>query len=196
MRYRIFSVAVTAAAATIMLAGCSISLTPQILEVPASDIAVTVEDKIEAEIGSRPEVDCGTDDVKLEVSASLTCLLTDVGTGLEYDVVVTFTEVTGSDYSFDFAVADSPNNPPEPTVDPQAPTVTGDEIAALVVTALSPSLPAPPDVSCPEQTVDIVVGNTTYCQFDDDDGSHDVEVIITQYDPVEGIYAISATVLN
>ena len=74
--------------------------------------------------------------------------------------------------------------------------MTGDDIAVLVVTALSPSLPAPPAVACPEPTVDIVVGNTTYCQFSDDDGSHDVEVIITRYDPVSGTYAISATVLN
>ena len=96
MRYRIFSVAVTAAAATIMLAGCSISLTPQILEVSGSDVAVTRRRQdSRPRSGRAREVDCGTDSVKLEVGTSLTCVLTDPGTDLEYDVVVTFTEVTG-----------------------------------------------------------------------------------------------------
>ncbi|MEQ1736887.1 MAG: hypothetical protein ABL886_10865, partial [Rhodoglobus sp.] len=116
--------------------------------------------------------------------------------GLEYDVVITFTKVTGTDYEFDFKVADSPNNPPEPTVDPQTPSVSGDDIAALVITALTPELAAPPEVRCPQQTVNIIVGNQTYCQYEDETGSHDVEVTITEYDPVAGTYAINATVIS
>jgi hypothetical protein len=180
----------------VLLSGCNFSFTPQIPTVAGSDVATAVEDKLEQTVGSRPDVDCGDDDVKLEVTGTLTCLLTDPGSGLEYDVVVTFTKVTGTDYEFDFKVADSPNNPPDPTVDPNTPSVTGDDIAALVVTALSPSLPAPPEVSCPEPTVDIIVGNTTYCQYDDESGSHDVEVTITEYDPDAGTYAINAAVIN
>lgn len=196
MRSRILSLAVGAAAAAVLLSGCVPSFTPQIPEIDASDVAVAVEDKLEETVGTRPEVDCGTDPVTLEVTASLTCVLTDPGTDLEYDVVVTFTKVTGTDYEFDFKVADSPNNPPDPTVDPDAPSVTGDDIAALVVTALTPSLQAPPVVSCPQPTVDIIVGNITYCQFDDENGSHDVEVTITEYDPAAGTYAINAAVIN
>ena len=195
MRSRILPLVVAAAATAVLLSGCNFSFTPQIPEVEGSDVATAVEDKLEDEVGTRPDIDCGSDPVKLEVTASLTCVLTDPGSGLEYDVVVTFTSVSGSDYTFDFKVADSPNNPPEPTVDPQAPTVTGDDIAALVVTALSPSLPAPPEVNCPEPVVDIIVGNTTYCQYEDEDGSHDVEVTITEYDPVAGTYAINAAVM-
>ncbi len=196
MRSRILSLAVIAGASAVLLSGCNFSFTPQIPTVAGSDVATAVEDKLEETVGSRPDVDCGDDDVQLEVTATLTCLLTDPGSGLEYDVVVTFTKVTGTDYEFDFKVADSPNNPPQPTVDPQTPSVSGDDIAALVVTALTPSLPAPPEVSCPEPTVDIVVGNTTYCQYDDDAGSHDVEVTITKYDPDAGTYAINAAVIN
>jgi len=195
LRSRILPLVVAAAATAVLLSGCNFSFTPQIPEVEGSDVATAVEDKLEDEVGTRPDIDCGSDPVKLEVTASLTCVLTDPGSGLEYDVVVTFTSVSGSDYTFDFKVADSPNNPPEPTVDPQAPTVTGDDIAALVVTALSPSLPAPPEVNCPEPVVDIIVGNTTYCQYEDEDGSHDVEVTITEYDPVAGTYAINAAVM-
>lgn len=196
MRSRILSLAVGAAATAVLLSGCNFSFTPQIPEVAGSDVAVAVEDKLEEQVGTRPEVDCGGDTVQLEVGTTLTCLLTDPGTDLEYDVVVTFTKVTGTDYEFDFKVADSPNNPPEPTVDPDTPSVTGDDIAALVVTALTPSLPAPPVVSCPEPTVDIIVENITYCTFEDEDGVHDVQVTITEYDPVAGTYAINAAVIN
>jgi hypothetical protein len=184
------------AASALLLSGCTFSLSPQVPEVAGSDVATVVEDRLEDEVGSRPEVDCGEDAVRLEVGGTLTCELTDPATGLEYDVVVTFTEVKGTDYTFDFKVADSPNNPPQPTVDPQAPEVSGEDIAALVVTALTPQLPAPPQVNCPEPTVVISVDNTTYCTFDDENGTHDVEVTITSYDPDAGEYTISATVLG
>ena len=196
MRSRILSLAVGTAAAAVLLSGCSFSFTPQIPEVPAADVATVVADKLEAQVGTRPDVDCGNNSVQLEVGTTLTCVLTDPGTDLEYDVVITFTEVKGTDYAFDFKVADSPNNPPEPTVDPDAPTVSGDDIAALVVTALSPQLEVPPQVTCPEPKVTIAVDNTTYCTFDDQDGSHDVEVTITSFDPVKGDYTINAKVLN
>lgn len=196
MRSRNLTVVLAGAATALLLSGCSFSLTPQIPEVPASDVATVVEDKLEEQVGSRPDVDCGTNDVQLEVGGKLTCILTDPGSGLEYDVVITFTEVKGTEYAFDFKVADSPNNPPEPTVDPNAPTVSGDDIAALVVTALSPELAVPPQVSCPEPEVTIAVDNVTYCSYDDESGSHDVEVTITSYDADAGTYTINASVLN
>ena len=196
MRSRILSLAVGAATAAVLLSGCVPDFSPQIPPVAGSDVATAVEDKLEQTVGNRPDVDCGDADVQLEVTATLTCLLTDPDSGLEYDVVVTFTKVTGTDYEFDFKVADSPNNPPEPTVDPDTPSVTGDDIAALVVTALTPSLPAPPVVSCPEPTVDIIVENVTYCTYEDENGVHDVEVTITEYDPAAGTYAINAAVIN
>jgi hypothetical protein len=196
LRSRILSLAVGAAAAAVLLSGCVPNFAPQIPTIAGSDVATAVEDKLEETVGSRPDVNCGSDEVKLEVTATLTCLLTDPGSGLEYDVVVTFTKVTGTDYEFDFKVADSPNNPPEPTVDPQAPSVTGDDIAALVVSALTPSLPAPPEVTCPDPTVDIIVGNVTYCTYDDESATHDVEVTITEFDPLAGTYAINATVIS
>lgn len=196
MRSRKLTLVVAGAATALLLSGCTFSLTPQIPEVDGSSVATVVEDKLEEQVGARPDVDCGDESVKLEVGGTLTCVLTDPGSGLEYDVVVTFTEVKGTDYAFDFKVADSPNNPPQPTVDPNAPTVSGDDIAALVVTALAPSLPVPPQVDCPEPQVTIAVDNVTYCTFDDETGSHDVEVTITSFDPAQGKYTINANVLN
>jgi hypothetical protein len=196
VRSRNLTLVVAFGATALLLSGCNFSFTPQIPEVPAADVATVVADKLEAQVGTRPDVDCGNNSVKLEVDTTLTCVLTDPGSDLEYDVVITFTEVKGTDYAFDFKVADSPNNPPDPTVDPDAPTVSGDDIAALVVTALSPQLEVPPQVSCPEPTVTIAVDNKTYCTFDDNDGTHDVEVTITSFDPVKGDYTINAKVLN
>jgi hypothetical protein len=196
VRSRIISLAVAGSALAVALSGCTISLTPQIPEVAASDVATAVADKLEQQVGTRPDVDCGKNKVQLEVGNKLTCILTDPGSGLEYDTVVTFTEVKGTDYAFDFAVADSPNNPPEPTVDPNAPTVTGDDIAALVVTALTPQLDVPPVVSCPEPEVTIAVDNQTFCSFIDEQGTHDVTVTITSYDPSTGNYTINAKVTS
>ena len=196
MRSRKLTLVVAGAAAALLLSGCSFSLTPQIPEVDASGVATAVEDKLEEQVGTRPDVDCGTDTVQLEVGTTLTCVLTDPGSGLEYDTVVTFTEVKGTTYQFDFKVADSPNNPPQPTVDPDAPTVTGDDIAALVVTALAPQLDAPPEVTCPEPEVTIAVDNVTYCTYDDAEGTHDVTVTITSYDAQAGNYTINAQVTD
>ncbi|MCU1418433.1 MAG: hypothetical protein JWP32_2607 [Schumannella sp.] len=196
MRARNLKLVLAGAAAALLLSGCTFSLTPQIPEVDASGVATAVEDKLEEQVGSRPDVDCGTDKVKLEVGSTLTCVLTDPGSGLEYDTVVTFTSVKGTTYEFDFHVADSPNNPPQPTVDPGSPTVPGEDIAALVVTALTPQLDSPPEVTCPEPEVTIAVDNTTYCTFTDADGTHDVTVTITSYDPDKGEYTINAQVTD
>jgi hypothetical protein len=196
VRSRNLTLVVAGAALAVVLSGCNFSFTPQIPEVDASDVATAVADKLEEQVGSRPDVDCGNDKVQLEVGSTLTCVLTDPGSGLEYDTVVTFTEVKGTEYQFDFKVADSPNNPPQPTVDPNAPTVSGDDIAALVVTALAPQLDVPPDVTCPEPEVTIAVDNTTYCTFDDEDGTHDVTVTITSYDAEAGNYTINAQVTD
>lgn len=197
MRSRNLSLVVAGAAIALALSGCTFSLTPQIPEVDASDVATAVADQLEKQVGTRPDVDCGTNKVQLEVGTKLTCVLTDPGSGLEYDTVVTFTEVNGTDYKFDFKVADSPNNPPQPTVDPDSPTVTGDDIAALVVTALAPSMDVPPVVSCPEPEVEIKVDNQTYCSYADSDGTtHDVTVTITSFNADTGDYTINAKVTD
>lgn len=190
-----------AATAALLLSGCSgFSLTPQVQTVKADDLANTAEKALEAKVGSRPDIDCGKDPIPLKVKSSVTCVLTDPESKLEYDVVITFTKVKpDGHYTIDFKVADSPNNAPSPTVSPTeggAPTVTGDDIAALVVQALTPKLGFPPVVSCPDPTVEIVVDNQAYCQFTDDSGSHDVEVTITTFDPNTGQYSINAKVLN
>jgi Domain of unknown function (DUF4333) len=199
VRSRILPIAMVAATAALLLSSCTFSLTPQVRTVQPDDVANTAEKALEDQVGTRPDIDCGKDKIPLKAKSSITCVLTDPGSGLEYNIVITFSKVTADGYAIDFKVADSPNNQPTPTVSPSdggIPTVSGDDIAALVVTALSPSLGFPPDVSCPEPQVQIAVDNTTYCQFTDDSGSHDVEVTITSYDPAAGNYSINANVIN
>jgi hypothetical protein len=201
VRSRSLTLVPLAALAVTLLAGCTFSVGVNTAPtVPAEDVETLAADELEELTGVRPDIDCGDERIPVEVDTSVTCLLIDPVAGLEFDVVLSFTEVQGTVYSFDIKVADVPNNAPEPTVEPTDPanpeaTVTGDDIAALVVQALTPSLGYPPAVNCPEPEIDVVVGNTTYCQYDDVDAvSHDVEVEFTFFDGTS--YEVSVTPIS
>lgn len=204
MRARSLSLVPVALGALALLAGCTFSVgQPTAPTIDPEHVATTAADALEKESGVRPEIDCGDEPILLEKGREVVCLLVDPVAGLEYDAVITFTDIAadGSRYSIDVAVADVPNNAPEPTVEPEpdpgdAPTVSGDDIAALAIQALTPELGFVPQIRCPEAEVAIVVGNTTYCSYDDDAGSHDVEVEITDYNAAEGTYRITARVLS
>jgi hypothetical protein len=193
---RIVSTVAAIAISTALLTACTtVTLTAQ-----AEEIATTAEDALEQEVGSRPEVDCGTGDVELEVGLVIDCVLTDPVTGEQFEAPVTIEAIDGSNYTVGVQVGDAPINAPEPepTVEPDPsgnPTVPGDDIAALAAGALEPVLGFLPDLACPEAEVQIVVGNATFCSFDDADGvAHDVRVDITEFDG--STYSINAEVLN
>jgi hypothetical protein len=97
--------ALPAALAVAALAACSFG-TPT---VPADDLATLAEDALEEQVGQRPEIDCGDEDVEVVEGESVTCLLTDTTTGSEMDTTVTFETVDGTDYSIDVQVADAVN---------------------------------------------------------------------------------------
>lgn len=196
MSIRTVSTIATVALAAALLAGCTtVTLTAQ-----AEDIATTAEDALEQQVGSRPEIDCGTGEVELKVGLVLDCVLTDPASGEQFEAPVTIEAIDGTNYTVGVQVGDAPINPPEPepTVEPDPsgnPTVPGDDIAALAAGALEPVLGFLPDLACPEAEVQIVVGNATFCSFDDDEGvAHDVRVDITEFDGTT--YGINAEVLN
>jgi hypothetical protein len=85
------------------LAACSFG-TPT---VPADDLADLAEDALEEEVGQRPEIDCGSEDIEVVEGDEVTCVLTDPATGSEYDTVVSFTGVDGTEYDIDVQVADT-----------------------------------------------------------------------------------------
>lgn len=199
MTNRLLSLAVVTAASALVLTACTFSAN---LTVPASQVATTAEDALEAQIGSRPEIDCGTDSVPLVNGTEVDCVLTDPATGERYEAPVTISNVDGSKFTVNVDVADAPiggGSTPEPTetsvtIPEDAPTVTGTDLSAVVVRALAPELGYTPVVSC-FLDVAIVVGNTTNCTLTDEEGAvSDVLVTITEFDGSN--YSINAKVLN
>ena len=186
--------AVTAAAAQLILAGCSVSAEAG-PTVSGASVAKTAAKALAAQVGSTPAIDCGSDDVVVVKGKKITCELTDTD-GLIYDVAITFTSVKGSTYHIDVKVADTAKNAPSPTVDPgSAPTVKGTDIAQLAAEALASSLQFTPDISCVDEDVPIAVGNTEACKFTDPSGvAHDVTVTITKFDGSN--YSIDAKVTD
>jgi len=179
-----------AAAAVALLAGCvfspGVNTAPT---VPAEDIATLAADALEEQEGIRSTIDCGDEDIPVKAGTSVTCVLVDSVAGLEFDVVITFTEVSGSDYTIGIRRADVPNNAPQPTAEPGA-SVPVTEIEALAIRALTPSLGFVPVVVCDATEVEIVVGTTVDCSYESPTGTVDAVVTITAFDANTGTYTI------
>lgn len=105
MLARAASLAVTAALAAVLLAGCVPTAT---FTVPATTIAETAEGALEQQVGSRPDVDCGTEDVEVRKGAVVDCVLTDPATGDRFEAPVTIESVDGTEYSIGVQVAEEP----------------------------------------------------------------------------------------
>ena len=193
MRSRSITLVPVAALAVALLSGCvfnvGLNTSPKVDPATIEEAAAA---KLEEQTGVRPQIDCGDDDIPLEKNTSVTCLLVDPVAGLEFDVVMTFTEVVGTDFSFDIKVADVPNNAPQPTAVPGA-TVPIVDIQALAIRALTPTLAFVPEVVCIGDEVEIVVGNTVECSYDSPEGTVPVLVTITEFDPNTGVYSIRVT---
>ncbi|GHF06945.1 DUF4333 domain-containing protein [Pseudolysinimonas yzui] len=190
MRSRSLTLAPVAALAITLLAGCTFSVGVNTAPtVPPEDIETLAADKLEEQVGVRPTIDCGEEEIPVEVDTSITCLLVDPVVGLEFDTVITFTEVDGTNYAFDIQVADVPNNAPEPTAEPGASVPIAD-IEALAITALNNVLDYVPEVTCEGTEVAIVVGNTVDCSYESPDGPVDAVVTITAFDATTGTYEI------
>lgn len=194
MRSRHLAIPV-AAVAVALLAGCTWSVGTNTSPTVAPDELETLAaDNLEEAVGLRPVIDCGDDDIPVKVDTSVTCLLVDPVAGLEFDTLITFTDVSNSasgglEYTIDIQVADVPNNAPEPTAEPGA-SVDIEQIEALAITALSNVLDYVPEVECEGDSVEIVVGNTVDCVYTSPDGPVDAVVTITEYDPTAGTYRI------
>ncbi len=190
MRSRSLTLIPVAALAVTLLSGCVFSVGVNTAPtVPPEDIETLAADQLEEQVGVRPTIDCGDDDITVEADTSITCLLVDPVAGLEFDTVITFTEVDGTNYAFDIQVADVPNNAPEPTAEPGAFVPIGD-IEALAITALKNMLDYVPEVSCEGTEVEIVVGNTVNCTYESPEGTVDAVVTITAFDATVGQYEI------
>lgn len=190
MRTRQLTLIPVVALAATLLSGCvfnvGLDTSPRVSPEQLADAA---ESALESTTGVRPEIDCGRTPVAVKINRSVTCLLLDPVAGLEFDVVVTFTGVTGDDFSFDVKVADVPNNATQPTAAPGATVPVGD-IEALAIRALRPTLDFVPAVNCDATSVAIVVGTTVSCEYDSPGGPVAIVVVITAYDATAGTYSI------
>jgi len=107
MYKRIAQTLIVCAAAATLLTGCSVSGTPT---ADPADVAATAADALEQQVGSRPEMDCGTETIEIVNGTVVNCVLTDPGTGLTYDAPVTISDVDGLDYVVNVDVSAEPNN--------------------------------------------------------------------------------------
>ena len=197
MTNRIGSLAVVGV--VLVLSACTFSGTRT---APAPHVASSAEDVLEERTGVRPEIDCGTQQVKLVGGTLVDCILTEPASGDRYKAPVLISDVDGSDFSVKVNVAEDPvgsTPPPEPTqtalpIPEDAPIATGVVLAELVEQAIASELDYVPIVSCFLDTA-IVVGNTADCILTDGEGDvRDVLVEITEFDGAN--YSISATFVD
>lgn len=80
------------------------------LTVSPEALATKAEDALEKEIGSRPEIDCGTTSIDLVDGKLTVCDLTDPSSGNVYATDVTIRNVDGTRFGIDVKVADAPKS--------------------------------------------------------------------------------------
>lgn len=98
-------IALPFALAVLGLAACSFEAGPT---VSADDLADLAEGALEEQVGVRPDLDCGDDDsIVVTQDKEVECTLSEGG--VEYDAVVTFTNVDGREYEISVEVADEAN---------------------------------------------------------------------------------------
>jgi Domain of unknown function (DUF4333) len=101
--------ATAAVLGVLVLGACSVTASAN-RTVGAEQIADEAEGALEEQVGQRPDIDCGDDQVDLVDGEVVDCELTDPGTGSEYDTTVTLSNVDGTNFDIDVQVADQPND--------------------------------------------------------------------------------------
>lgn len=99
-----------AAAATLglfTLTACNVSASANLTASPDT-VAAEAEDALEEQIGSRPQIDCGDEQVDLVDGTVVDCELTDPTSGSAFDTTVTLSEVDGTNFRIAIQVASEP----------------------------------------------------------------------------------------
>lgn len=179
--------ALLAAAAGLLataLTGCTFSASAT---ASPDEIATLAEDALEAEIGQRPEIDCGEDSIPLEEGSVVPCLLTDPATGSEFDADVTLSKVDGTNVTVSVQVAETPNNAPEgepseaPSSESGTLTLTADEIGVTAAKALTDAaVLASPTVMCPGASHEVSNGYSLECTAIQDGDEYAATVTISE----------------
>lgn len=90
----------------IVFAAVALTACSSTLSVPGPDLAELAEDALEKQVGKRPDITCGEDDIEVVKDKQVTCQLNDPATGSQYDTIVTFTSVDGNKYEIGVEVAE------------------------------------------------------------------------------------------
>lgn len=178
--------ALTAAA----LSACSFEAGPT---VSGESLAEAAADALEGELGSRPEVDCGDEDIIAEEGKEVDCTVADPATGEEYDGTVSFTGVDGDEWSIEVSVPGEPSggSAGEPTQGSDeetgeqggsGDTVSAADLASAAADALEEQVGSRPEIDCGD--VDIVPeeGRTVYCTLIDGGAEYETTVTFTGVD--------------
>lgn len=111
MKRHFAPVLVTAALATVLLAGCSASVDVGGSSISSDELASQVTTALAAnmkvDVDKVPTITC-PEDLEAKVGASTTCLLQDATAGEDYDVAVKVTSIDGSKALFSIEVASKP----------------------------------------------------------------------------------------
>ncbi|MBB5633649.1 hypothetical protein BKA04_001872 [Cryobacterium mesophilum] len=181
------------AAFALLLSGCTFTAN---LTVPPESVATVAEDALEAEVGSRPAIDCGDEDVDLVNGTEVACVLTDPATSIEYDAKVVIDDVEGTKYQVNVTVADEPRAGSVPAPDVEEPAAEGirHSIAAASVSKLAADAlfkEAPPyfEVDCGDSDLDVFLGAVFDCSATHPEGAvYDAAITVT--DVTETTYKI------
>lgn len=164
--------------------------------VSGADLAEAAEDALEEQIGTRPEMDCGSDDIAAAVDKEVDCTVIDPATGAEYGATVTFTGVDGAEWSIDVKVDEAPaetpaEQSPEATTEDASTGAPADpaegepipatSIAEAAEDALEGQSGVRPEIDCgaPELTIVPYEGRMTYCTLTDPADGLDYGVSVT-----------------
>ena len=196
-------------AAAAALSACSFEAGPT---VSGEELAEAAADALEGELGSRPDMDCGDEDIIVSVDKEVDCTATDPATGTEYDATVTFTGVDGDEWNIAVEMGEAPAGAPAEESSEAAEETTGaapddqassepipaTAIADAAEDALEGEIGTRPDIDCGDEGLTIVPreGRITYCTLTDPADGAEYEVTVTFVDVSGGTWNVSVSVAS
>ncbi|MFI6574154.1 DUF4333 domain-containing protein [Nocardiopsis sp. NPDC050513] len=174
--------------AALALSACSFQAG---LTVSGEALAEAAADALEQQTGERPDVACPDDSVIATEGQEVDCVVTDPGTGEEYDAAVTFTGVEGDQWNIGVEVASEPRGQsaeetdqaePDPAAASENPgdqagsggavdRVAVTAVEAAAADALEPQLGERPVVDCGDLDINPFNGRTVDCTMTDATGA-------------------------
>lgn len=169
MNARIIAPTLLALLAAPLLAGCAADVdtsgavrVDQPSSVTADELATAAEGVV-AEQGFDVDIDCGADDVPLEVGTTVECAGVETATGAEGSYTVTITSVDGAEYGLEVVgSAAQPSDPaaPEPALESAA------AFTELVASLVTDQTGEEATVDCGTADIEIFEGQEVRCGYE------------------------------